>query len=90
MVGNVVYLLGVELVQYGHRHGAIGECGQIGHRPVGTVAPAEGYLVALLYAAVFKQNMKFLYLARHVLVLKGDTLEVGEGIVVPVAEQARF
>ena len=39
MVDDVVYLLGGELMEYGHSHGSIGECGKEGHSPAGTVPP---------------------------------------------------
>ena len=88
VVHDVVHLVGHELVQDGHGHGAVGERGQEGACPVGAVASAEGYLVALFYAAVLEENVQFLYLACHVVILQGGSLEVGQRVKVPVVYDA--
>ena len=54
MVDDVVHLFGLELVKDGDNDGAIGECGQEGHRPVCTVAAADGNFVARHYAGRLK------------------------------------
>ena len=90
VVHYVVYLLAVELMQDRNGHGTIGEGGQKGYTPVRTVTAAHGYLVASLYPYVFIHNMYFGYLARHIIVLKGGTLIIGQGVVVPVFYNAVF
>ena len=84
MVDDVLYLFAIELVEDGHSHSAVGECGEVGHSPVGRVPSADGYLVALLHVAVLKQDMQFFYLAGYVVKLEGDTLIVRQGILIPV------
>ena len=75
-------------MQDGNGNGSVGEGGQEGYRPVGTVAAAERNLVAPFHTAVLKQDMQFLYLACHIVVLQGGTLVVGQGILVPMADDA--
>ena len=68
----------------GHCHSSIGECGEEGHGPVGGVATADCYLVALLDITVFKEYMQFLYLPGYIVKLKGCSLIVGQRILIPV------
>ncbi len=90
MVDDIVYLLGRKLMEYRHGYGSIGECGKKCHSPVGAIASAEGYLVASLHASVFKQYVEFLYLARHIVILEGRSLVVGECVQVPIVRNALF
>lgn len=69
VIDNVVYLVWGKLVQDGYGYSTIGERGQEGTGPGRTVAAAKGYLVTLLHAAVLKQDVQLLYLARHVMIL---------------------
>jgi len=55
VLDDVVYLLSIELMEYGNCHGAVGQRGQEGDGPVGRVTSADGNLVTLLYAAIFKE-----------------------------------
>ncbi len=77
MVYDVVNLLRRKLVKHRHGNGTIGQRGKERYRPVTHVAAAEGNLVAALYAAILKEDVKFLYLACHILVLQGGTFVVG-------------
>ena len=88
VVHDVVNLFGQELMQDGNGYSSIGERRQEGHCPMGTVAAAECNLVATFHAAVLKQNMQLLYLARYIVILQGGTLVVGQGILVPMADDA--
>ena len=86
VVHNVVNLIGGELVEHGHGHGAVGQRSQKSHSPVGRVAPTKGNAVAAHHTAVFKQNVEFFYLSGHVVILQRGTLVVGNGIEVPVLD----
>ena len=88
VVDDVMDLFGCELVEHWHGDGSIGESGEECHCPVCAVASAEGDLVASLNASVLEEDVEFLYLSRHVVVLQGDALIVGEGVAVPVVEDA--
>jgi len=88
VVDDIVYLLGFELMEDGHNDGAIGHCGQKGDSPVCTVASADGNLVSRLNPGRFKQNVKLLNFASHILVLEGHALIVGEGIEIPMINDA--
>ena len=50
VVDDVVYLLGGELMEYGHCHSPVSECGKESHCPMGGVASAKGNLVATLHS----------------------------------------
>ena len=71
MVYDVVHLFGVELVQYGHSHGTIGDGSQECYAPTAHVTAADSHLVALFYAALGKDNVQLCNLFRHVAVLEG-------------------
>ena len=88
MIDNVVYLVWGKLVQDGYSYGTIGERGQEGTGPGRTVAAAKGYLVTLLHTAVLKQDVQFLYLARHVMILQRYALVIGQCITVPMVDDA--
>ena len=88
VVDDIVYLLGFELVEDGYHDGTIGHCGQKGDSPVCTVASADGNLVSRLNPGRFKQNVKLLNFASHILVLEGHALIVGEGIEIPMINDA--
>ena len=57
MVDDVVYVVGLELMQDGYDDGSVGKGGQEGNSPVRAVASAHGYLVAFLYTARFKDDV---------------------------------
>lgn len=57
VVDNAMNLLWFKFVEDGHCHGAITQCGQKRHRPVGAVASAEGNAVAFLDACVLKHDV---------------------------------
>ena len=73
---------------YGHCYGAIAECGQEGDGPAGAVAPAEGYLVALTDAAFVEEDMELLDFPRYVVILQRGSFVVGQGVVVPMFDDA--
>ena len=58
MVDNIVYLLGIELMEDGHGNGSVGQRCQKGHGPVSRVSSADSYLVALLHVTVLEQDVQ--------------------------------
>ena len=86
VVDDIVNLLTIKLMKDGHCHSSIGECGEEGHGPVGGVATADGYLVALLDITVFKEYMQFLYLPGYIMKLKGCSLIIGECVLIPIVD----
>src|SRR5574344_187908 len=69
MVDNVMNLLGIELMEDGHSHGAVCEGGEESHSPLAGIAPAKGDLVALSYSGIFKQDMEVFNLACYIMEL---------------------
>ena len=88
VVDDVVNLFGFELMENGNYDGTVADCGQKGHSPVRTVAPADGDFVARLNAGRLKENVKFLNFARHILVLERYAFVVGECVEVPMVDDA--
>ena len=86
MVDDVLDLFAVELVQDGHGDGSVGQRGKEGDCPVRRVTAADGYLVALVYIAVLKEDMQFLYLSRYIVELQGRSLIVGQGVLIPIVD----
>ncbi len=69
MVHNIVYLLCVELMEYGHCHCTVGQRGKEGHCPVCGVASTDGNLVALGYASAFEGDVYFFNFSGHIVKL---------------------
>ena len=69
VVHYVVNLRGMELVEDGHSHSAIGEDAEEGCSPTAQVSAAEGYLVALLDARLLEEDVHLLYYARDIFIL---------------------
>ncbi|EJX10502.1 hypothetical protein EVA_01128 [gut metagenome] len=90
MVDNVVDVVRLEFVQDGHDDGPVGQCGQEGDCPVGTVASADGYFVSRLDACAFQYDVEFGYFACHIFILKGDSFVVCQGIFIPMLDDALF
>ena len=90
MVYDVVNLVCCELVQNGHSHSTVCQCCKESHSPAGTVSSAKCNLVAFLYAAAFEDDVKFLNLASHVVVLQCCTLKVGKCVLFPVGYDTFF
>ena len=84
VIDYVVDLLGLKLALYGHYDAAIGQCGEECHRPVGTVAPADGHLVATLQPCGLHADVEFCYAPRHIAEAQCFAFIVGEGILVPI------
>ena len=84
MIDYVVYLFGIELMEYRNCHGAIRQRGKEGYSPVGTVSAAKRHLIAFLYSDLFQKDVYLFYLAGHIVELKRSALVVGKGIVVPI------
>ena len=84
VVDQVMDVLGFELVQEGHRHGAVGHGGQEAHAPVGLVARAEGDLVPLLQPAFLECDVQELDALGDIAVFERHALVVGEGVPFPV------
>ena len=53
----------------GHCHSSVSQGGQISYSPVGRVASADGYLVALLDITVLEEDVYFLNLTCYVMKL---------------------
>ena len=77
VVDNIVHLLRFEFVKDGHCNGTISECSDESNRPMRTIATAKCNLIALFYTRIFEKNVKFLNLARHIVILQGLALVVG-------------
>lgn len=84
VVYDVVYVVGLEFVQYGYDHRSVGEGGEEGDGPMGGVAAADGNLVAFLYTGSFHQDVHFFYLAGNVFIIVRHTLEVAKCRQFPV------
>ena len=69
VIDDVVYLLGLELILYGHCHCTIGEGGKERHCPVGGIAPAESDFVARFHSGMFEEDVELFDFARHVMIL---------------------
>ena len=90
VIHNVMNLFGHKLMQDGHGNSTIGQCGQEGCGPLARVAPAEGNLVALLYARVLKQDVQLLNFACNIVILQRLSFIVGQCVAIPVADNAFF
>ena len=88
MVYDIVDLLGIELMEYGHSNGAIGEGGEECHGPLAGVAAGKGYLVTFHNAAILEKDMQLLDFAGHIMILQRLSLEVGQGVAIPVVDDA--
>ena len=84
VVDNVVHLLGIELMQNKHCHGAIGERGQEGDSPVGAVSSANSNLVAFGHSTILKEDVQFLYLSCDIVKLERCSLIVCQCILIPI------
>ena len=84
VVDQIMDVTGLELVQDGHRHRAIGHGSQETHAPVGLVAGAEGHLVAFLQAAFLEIDMQMLDTPGDILVAQRHALVVGQGLAFPI------
>ena len=69
VIDDVVDLVCRELMQDGHGHRPIGECGQESARPCRAVSSAERNFVASLHARTFKHDVQLGDLAGYVVVL---------------------
>ena len=88
VIDDVVDVVRLKLVQDGDDDRAISHRGQERHGPMGAVAPADGNLVARTDTGAFQHDVEFGNLPRHVLVLQGDAFVVGQGIAIPVMDDA--
>ena len=77
MVHDVVDLVGCEFVENRHCDGSVGERCEIGGGPVCAISTAEGNLIALDDAAVFKHDVEFFDFPRHIVILQRCALVVG-------------
>ena len=71
VVHDVVYLRGVELMQDGYCHCAVGEYAEERSSPAAQVSSAESDAVALLDACMFEQDVHLLDDASYIFILKG-------------------
>ena len=84
MRDDVVYVVGLEFMKYRHSHRSVGEHGEERYRPVGAVAPAQGYPVARFQAGVAEEQVEFGDLAGNVAVLIARSVEVRQCRIYPV------
>lgn len=70
------YIVGVEVLQNGNHHRAVGQRGDICHAPARIVASQNRHLVSGLYAGLLEQQMQFGYLLGHREVRKLLSLEI--------------
>ena len=88
MVDDIVNLLTIKFMKDGYCHSPVGEGGEEGGCPSRTVAAAQCDFVTTFHTAVLKHDMELFYLAGHIVELQGGTLIVGQGIKVPVVDDA--
>lgn len=88
VVDDVVDVVGLEFVQNRYDDSPISDGSQERDSPMGTVAAADGNLVAGLDAHTFQYNVKLGYFSGHVLVLQGCSFIVCQGITVPIVGDA--
>lgn len=84
VIYEVMYVVGLEIVENRHCHDAVGNRGNGGDSPVGAVSSAQGYLVARFQSGIFKKQMQFGNFACDVAVLERLSLKVGHGGETPV------
>ena len=65
-----------EILQYRDDYGAVGDRGDVGDAPPGIVAPDQRYLVALLYAGLFEQEVQLGDLLGHLVIRECFALEI--------------
>ena len=86
VIDNIMNLFGVELMEYGYSNSSVCECGNKSYCPLAGVAPAECNLVTLYDSGVLKQDVEFFYLTRHIVVLQGLSLEIGQCVEIPIVD----
>ena len=90
MVDDVVHVVGLELVKDRNGYCPVSYDAQESGCPVGTVAPAQRDFVPFPDSCMFEQDMHFLYLSGHVLILQRSSFVVCQCITVPVGADAFF
>ena len=70
MVKEIVYLVGLKLVEDGHRHCSIGHGSHKCHSPLRTVFATQCNLFFFVYSGVLKQKVKLCYFSRYVAILQ--------------------
>ena len=90
VVHDAVHIVGLELVQNGHRYGAVGYSRYESHAPMRTIAPAQGYFVAFLHTALCKDDVHFFDFARQVFILQCSAIVIGQRIKIPIVFDAVF
>ena len=57
VVDDMVHLVGLKFMQHGDGYCSISQRCQESHSPIGTVAPAKGYLITRLDASLLKEDV---------------------------------
>ena len=73
MFDNMLHIVRTEILQNRDYNSSIGYCGNISHRPMGTVAPDKRHAVVFLKTALFEHQVNLLHLLCH--------LCIGEGVL---------
>ena len=84
MIHQIVDAFGLEFVQDGHRDRSVGGGCEEADAPVGLVAGTEGHLVAFLQTALLEGDVQKPDSLGDILVLEGDSLVIGQGVILPM------
>ena len=84
VIHNTMYIVGLELVQDRHCHGAVGQCSQKSHTPMRTVAAAQSHFVALFQTALFVHQVYFCNLTGNLFVLQRNAFVVSQCVEFPI------
>ena len=90
VVYDVMNLVSGKLVQNRHCHGTIGKRCQESYSPTGTIASAQSNFVSWLHSTVFKHDVQLLNFSCYIMILQGSAFKVGEGIAIPITDDALF
>ena len=84
MIDNMADVAGLELVEYGYHHRAVGDDAHEGDSPAVGVPPYQRYPVAMRHPERFQLRMYSRYTASNLSVGYGFTLPLGVGRAIPV------
>ena len=90
MVDNVVYIIGLELIQNGNGDSAVGYNSKETDRPAGRVSAHQCNFIAFANIGLLKDNMQFSDFFCQVSVMKGFTFVVSQSGSLPVGFDTVF
>ena len=88
MVDDMVYVIGLELMQNGNHNGTVRYCCNAGSSPVGAVLAAQSYAVTGFQARFLKQYMQFCDSACYVTVQECGAFIISKGFFIPVLHKS--